>query len=178
MMSRTLACVLIICTLPAVLMGFVAPPEGEVLPDYDIRRTTRVSSEVVEEFEVLLGHHHLAPEAISGARTSLNADGNAVRFIRNLDGNLTGPGGGDVLLKAEAFIREHRGLFSLSEGDLDHLGNGHRYETRHKGVSHVFFQQSLDGIDVHQGFLQINVARDGAIIAAACSDTVPLSGFR
>ncbi len=77
---------------------------------------------------------------------------------------LTGPQPGDPGDIAVAYITGNLDALGLTAADLDDMVVRDRFTTRHNGITHLYFQQRLDGIEVHDGIISVNVARDGSII--------------
>ncbi len=77
---------------------------------------------------------------------------------------LTGPEQGDAYDIAHAYIQSHREELGLTTADVEAMMVRDRYVTRHNGVTHMYLQQRLDGIEVWNGIINVNVARDGSII--------------
>ena len=79
-------------------------------------------------------------------------------------GYLTGPASGDPLEIALAYLETHRAELGLSGSDLGDVVVAHRYVSKHNGVTHIYLQQRLNGIDVVNAIFNINVAREGQIL--------------
>lgn len=77
---------------------------------------------------------------------------------------LTAPAEGDARDIALAHVDRVRGQLGLSEGDLSGMTLQDDYVTRHNGVRHLYWRQNLDGIEVWNGDLAVNVMPDGRII--------------
>lgn len=82
----------------------------------------------------------------------------------SFNGFLTGPTSGDPLQIAMQYVQSHGAAYGLSSTDLSELRVVDRYTTAHNGVTHIVLRQQLGGIDVFQGDIAVNVARDGSII--------------
>ncbi len=78
---------------------------------------------------------------------------------------LTGPQEGDAYDIAISYIQSHLGELGLTAADLEDVVVQDRYTTRHNGVTHIYLQQRLDGVEVFNGILNVNVARDGSVIS-------------
>lgn len=65
---------------------------------------------------------------------------------------------------ALAFVREHRAAWGLTAGDIADMVVTDYYTTQHNGVSHIYLRQRLQGIEVFNGNLQVNVLADGSIL--------------
>ncbi len=77
---------------------------------------------------------------------------------------LTGPQTGDAYDLALAYFTEHRAELGLAAADLDDMVVSDNYVTRHNGTTHIYLKQRFEGIEVFNGLVNINVARDGSII--------------
>ena len=77
---------------------------------------------------------------------------------------LTGPQAGDPLDLALSYVQSYRADLGLTGADLADLVVQDHYTTQHNGVTHVYLKQRLDGIEVWNGQINVNVAADGSII--------------
>ena len=77
---------------------------------------------------------------------------------------LTGPSSGDPVEIAQRFVAENRASYRLEASDLSDQIVESRYVSRNNGVTHVYLHQRLEGIEVYNAVLNVNVARDGRII--------------
>ncbi len=77
---------------------------------------------------------------------------------------LTGPQKGDAFDLAWAYIESQRAELGLTAADLEDVTVRDRYVSQHNGVTHLYLQQRLGGIEVFNGQININVASDGSII--------------
>ena len=77
---------------------------------------------------------------------------------------LTGPQEGEPITIALDYIRAHRADYGLSEGDLAEIVVKDHYRSKHNGVTHLYFRQRFDGIEVWNGDININIASDGRVI--------------
>ena len=78
---------------------------------------------------------------------------------------LTGATEGDPYEIVMSYIRNYRQDLGLTETDLTDIVLRDRYTTKHNGVTHIYLQQRLDGIEVYNAVMNFNVARDGSIIS-------------
>jgi uncharacterized repeat protein (TIGR01451 family) len=79
-------------------------------------------------------------------------------------GFLTGPAAGDPLDIALSYLRSHTAQLGLTADDLSDIVVQDRYVSQHNGVTHLYLRQRLRGIEVYNGDININVARDGRIV--------------
>ncbi len=77
---------------------------------------------------------------------------------------VTGPQQGDAGDIAQAYLAGNLDQLGLTAADLEDMVVRDRYATKHNGITHIYFQQRLDGIEVYNGLFSVNVARDGSII--------------
>ncbi len=75
----------------------------------------------------------------------------------------------DVALR---YIEQNREKWQLNEADLAEMIVNDQYQTRHNGVTHIYFMQSHQGIRVHNAILGVHVKADGKV-AFATSRFVP-----
>jgi hypothetical protein len=79
-------------------------------------------------------------------------------------GFLTGPAAGDPLVIALDYLRQHAGELGLSGDDLREITVKDRYVSAHNGVTHLYLRQRHQGVEVFNGDINVNIARDGSII--------------
>ncbi len=79
-------------------------------------------------------------------------------------GFLSQPADGDPLDIAMAYLKANYPELGLEAGDLAELSLSYRYETPGIGVTHLFFKQHIDGIEIVNGDLSIHVDRQGRIL--------------
>lgn len=91
------------------------------------------------------------------AAATPDAKANPIRF-------LTGPQEGNPLDLAKAYLNSQHGSLGLTAEDLQDMVISDHYQTRHNGVTHIYFNQRHAGIPVWNGLINVNVARDGSII--------------
>ncbi|MCL4264015.1 MAG: M36 family metallopeptidase [Anaerolineae bacterium] len=68
------------------------------------------------------------------------------------------------LALALTYLEENKTALGLTDADLDGLIVQWQYTSQHNGVTHIFLRQTHAGIEVWNGNIQINIARDGRII--------------
>ena len=76
---------------------------------------------------------------------------------------LTGPQDGKPVDLATRYVENNRAVLGLQESDLRDTTTT-SYKTRHNGTTHLYIQQTLHGIEVYQGQINVNIARDGSVI--------------
>lgn len=86
-------------------------------------------------------------------------------FVRSTSHLLTGPQADtaprDVV---RGFVDQYAALFEVPAFELDMARLSREYVTRHNGVTHLTYQQQLNGLDVWGAELKANVTADGALI--------------
>jgi uncharacterized protein (TIGR03437 family) len=73
----------------------------------------------------------------------------------------------DAAVAARQFIRSNSDLFRLNNAEIDQLKVARRYQTQVTGLTHLTFQQQIDGIDLFQCEYSIHLDRNGVVIAAS-----------
>ncbi|HEY3176922.1 MAG TPA: M36 family metallopeptidase [Candidatus Polarisedimenticolia bacterium] len=76
---------------------------------------------------------------------------------------LTNPVSGDPVDIAQGYVRNNRAALGLTEADLRDIVIRDRYRTEHNGVTHIYIAQTLRGIEVFNGLINVNVTKDGRI---------------
>ncbi|HEY1012234.1 MAG TPA: M36 family metallopeptidase, partial [Herpetosiphonaceae bacterium] len=71
---------------------------------------------------------------------------------------------GDALAISLDYLRQNAATYGLTAADLASLRVSDRYVSDHTGVTHIYLTQQLNGIDVSNGILNINVMPDGRIL--------------
>ncbi|HEY1012233.1 MAG TPA: M36 family metallopeptidase [Herpetosiphonaceae bacterium] len=77
---------------------------------------------------------------------------------------LTAPQAGDALAIALSYVRDNAATYGLTAADTASLRVSDRYVSSHTGVTHIYLQQQLNGVDVQNGILNVNVMPDGRIL--------------
>ena len=68
---------------------------------------------------------------------------------------------------ARRYVAGNRQQLGLTASDTNDMAVSSEVISEHNGVTHVYLQQRYRGIDVWNGVLTVNVARDGTVISAA-----------
>lgn len=79
-------------------------------------------------------------------------------------GFLTGPQEGKPAEIALNFLRQHSDMFNLTASDVADVTITDQYTSQDTGVTHVYFVQRLNGIEVFNGVFNVNVMPDGRIL--------------
>lgn len=74
------------------------------------------------------------------------------------------PSLGDPLQIAMNYLRAHRFELKLTLDDLADVVVKNRYVSQHNGVTHLYLRQRLDGIELFNGDININIMADGRIL--------------
>ncbi len=80
--------------------------------------------------------------------------------------NLAPAQAGQPLEIAQRYYREHAADYALSSEDIKHRVSD-VVATKHNGLTHVYLQQTIDGIPVDGAVSTINVRADGSILSLA-----------
>lgn len=83
---------------------------------------------------------------------------------------------GDPLAVATSYVKANLSTLGLSESDVADMVVSDQYATRHNGVTHVYFKQRLNGIEVFNGILNVNVTPEGTVASAGNRFDSNLSG--
>jgi len=62
---------------------------------------------------------------------------------------------------AKAHIEEHLSEWNLAKADVNNIIISDRYQTKHNGVTHIYFQQRYQGIPIHNALTGIHVLPNG-----------------
>ena len=82
---------------------------------------------------------------------------NPVRF-------LTGAQLGEPQSIALGYLESQRAALSLTDTDVSEMELRDNYRSDRSGIQHMYWRQHHQGIEVYNGILAINVARDGSVI--------------
>ncbi|MGE0101462.1 MAG: M36 family metallopeptidase [Blastocatellales bacterium] len=148
-------------------------PQRDQFADFDIRADVERSLERADRIAVR------RERSVSfdgrGARLFRERPGTTVRWsslsqgpsrLSNIARGLSEPSAGRPDLIARGFLRENRDLFRLDDSEISGLVIAGYDRTAHNGLTHVRFQQRIDGIDIFQGEYAIHVSGTGAVISA------------
>ncbi len=73
------------------------------------------------------------------------------------------PSAADIALD---YVKKNKQQLGLSGSDVNEIAISSTVPSAHSGVTHVYLQQQHRGIDVYNGLINVNVARDGSVINA------------
>ncbi len=103
--------------------------------------------------------------AIPDVRFELNDATGATHTLWNPSGYLTAPDTRDARVVAEDFIASKTELLGLSSSDVVDVELTDRVYSRVSGVTHLYYQQRLNGVPVYNAQLHVNVAADGRVLS-------------
>lgn len=72
----------------------------------------------------------------------------------------------DALAVAQQHVQQNLGRFGLTPSDVTGWKVSNSYTSRQNGVTHVYFQQQLDGIPVWNALINVNVQSNGAVLSS------------
>lgn len=84
--------------------------------------------------------------------------------LKDSSGFLSGPAKGDALDIALDYATTNHQALGLTTGDFEDLVVSDRYVSRKSGVTHIYLQQRLQGVEVYNGLLNLHVMPDGRIV--------------
>ena len=91
-------------------------------------------------------------------------------------GFLTGPSSQEPLEITRSYLQANHAALWLTANDVAEWSVSDRYVTAHNGVTHIYLRQTLGGIEVFNGVINANVARDGSLISLGSRFVPDLSG--
>lgn len=86
--------------------------------------------------------------------------------LSNLSAPLSPPSRAAAETIGRRFMKDNRALFRLPDSEVDALQLARHDRTAHNGVTHVSYEQQVNGIEVFQSRFSVHVDRNGAVIAA------------
>ena len=85
--------------------------------------------------------------------------------VWSLQDTLSAPSRDDAEVIARRFLNNNADLLRLAGDEVAALQVARRYQDAHNGLTHLWLQQQIDGIEVFQGDLAFHLARTGEIVA-------------
>ena len=85
------------------------------------------------------------------------------RVARALAASGAAPSAADIALD---HVKQNKQQLGLSGSDVNEIAISDTVPSAHYGVTHVYLQQQHRGIDVYNGLINVNVARDGSVLSA------------
>jgi hypothetical protein len=70
------------------------------------------------------------------------------------------------LKQADKYVSEHLQKFKLDKSDIEDWVVTNNYVSKHNGVNHIYFQQTVNGIPVDGAIINVNVLKNGKILTA------------
>jgi subtilase family serine protease len=171
-------------SLLAVTVGVLLPvwaqaaqkPDARdrVLPNFDIRlQTPRIAPALDADAQKLL--EELRRDN-AGLRTRPHGNAAGLRSITADGRPLTPAANGTPEQIARRFLARYHHLLGLEASDLASLVRTREYSSRGESVTHVVFDQSVDGLSVFGGRMQFQIAANGAILGVAHT-TIPVAAL-
>ncbi len=171
-------------SLLAVTLGVLLPvwahaaqkPDARdrVLPNFDIRlQTPRVAPALDADAQKLLQE---LQRDHPGLRTHPHGNAAGLRAIAADGRPLTAAANGTPEQIARRFLARYHHLLGLEGSDLASLVKTREYRSRGESVTHVVFDQSVDGLSVFGGRMQFQIAANGAILGIAHT-TIPITAL-
>lgn len=89
---------------------------------------------------------------------------------------LTGPSLEAPLAIARAFLSDQHAVYGLTAADASGWRVSDQYTSQHNGLTHIYLQQELDGIPVYNGIFNLNIDRQGRVLAVGNRFAPDLAG--
>ena len=157
-----------VCSIAPETSFAFKKPDPSIAPasDFDIRGT-RANATDSPLREITL----FQKEAVSGLKGAVrdlsirwSTFTNAPSRIYSLTDALTEPSAAPARDIAINFLTGNLSLFNLLPEDILEIRFSRDFTTKHNGVTHLTIQQTINGIDVFEGTLKINIDRDGRVL--------------
>jgi hypothetical protein len=161
-----------------ICLAVAAPAAAQTADDgkplFDSRASQPVRPQAPEDPAAIRARDRLS--ARLGRQGVVQIDGRTgtPRFVGRLDGFLTATSGEDPDRIALDYVRTQRGVFGLSDADLDSLRLVRRYSDR-AGTTYLTWAQTWRGLAAFDNGLKAAVAADGRLIAVSGSPLPDLS---
>jgi len=97
--------------------------------------------------------------------TDLPAWRNNQNFLFNPSSYLTDVSAGEPAEIALDFIQANVDRLGLAPGDVDELQVTNSSTSEHNQLTHIYFQQQFQGLDIHRGIVNVAVTADGRILS-------------
>jgi len=157
------SCWLVSALSTLALWGFQPPrPEDRVLPDFDLRDTQPGKAATSSAALAALGR--LGAQQGVNLTARFNPLNGAVSVLSAKEGFLTGPSSDPPEQIAWQFLAGNRDLFGLSAGDLNNLLKVREFSSWNETITHLTFEQAVEGIRVFQGELRVHLNSAGQIV--------------
>ena len=122
----------------------------------------------VKDAEVLEQRALLSSTTIDGEAFNFSAFSPQINLV-NPGGFLSGTDSGTPLDIAQGFLRSQAASLGLTASDIDTLQVVNNYQSVSSGVTHIYFQQVVNGIPVINSNLNINITQPGQVINVGSS---------
>lgn len=171
-MKRIFLCLTLVCLTATlfVLTATAQRPAATTLEDFDIRAGLS-QTPVLRRNTSLTASDRIRNE-LPSAQIHWSPSTGMPDRVWSVSEKLSAPSPLDAADAARQFLRSNSDLFSLEDGAVDRLSISRRYQTSHNGITHVTFQQNVDGIDIFRAELTVHLDRENAVIASS-GDLVP-----
>ncbi len=165
-LRRVTLAIVVGALIPVVASAAQKPAvKDRVLPNVDIRvAAPRVAPALDGESQTLLDElRRTRPEI----RSRVHGVGAGLRELHANGKPITPPAQGTPEQIARRFLAHYHHLLGLENKDLASLRKSREYRGRNERVLHLEFDQSIDGIGVFGGRLQLHLSPDGEILRVA-----------
>lgn len=152
---------------PGTSFAFDKPdPSIAPAPDFDIRGTyANATPSPLKEVTIS------QKESVSGLRAAVqdlsirwSSFTNAPSRIYSLTGTLTEPSTASAKDIATDFLTNNLSIFNLLPEDILDIHFSRNFTTKHNGVTHLTIQQRVNGIDIFECTLKINIDSNGCVL--------------
>ena len=172
--KRTAALFLALAVSTFSLARAVQPPAvaDRVLPNLDSRVAVLAASERPEQ--VLLGVERLGSSLASPLRVRFNPLSGGLRVLSNQAGALSSPSTAEHEVTSRAFLAEHHAVLALDRKHVEQLTLARKYSGFNESITHLRFDQIVDGIPVFGADVRVHFDDLGRIVWLT-SSAVPVA---
>lgn len=135
----------------------IAP--GQTTGSISVSIVTDSVDEFNESFTVVLSN-------ASGATIN---DGIGLAAVTDDDGPASVVAAADALTLATSYVSANASSFGITADDAAHFVVTDQYVSEHNGVTHVYLQQTYQGLTIVDATINVNVMADGSILSANSS---------
>ncbi|MGH7177478.1 MAG: hypothetical protein ACREJC_08875, partial [Tepidisphaeraceae bacterium] len=89
-------------------------------------------------------------------------------FVFDRNSFLTQPATGDALDIGLGYVRANSSRFGIEPPDVGSPFVTSRYTDATSGITHIYLRQELNGLEVANADMNVNVTRDGRILSIGC----------
>jgi hypothetical protein len=79
---------------------------------------------------------------------------------------LSGPASGSPLTIAVNYLKQNASVYGIESRDLDHYIVTNQYQDDYNGVTHIYLQQTYNGLPIADALASINVSPTGRVLTA------------